>query len=673
MDKSQLDDKTLGAIVDAKIREAVGWFSSKLSLERERVLKFYNGELPKKQSDGNASYVSTDVYDGVEAMKAQLLETFAAGYDIVRFSPQNEDDVEPSRIATEYTDYVIFRQNDGYKIFSDVIHDGLISRNGIAKVYWDECLDDVEEQFENLTEDEVNAIMAVDEVGDLEAEMGEDGTYSGTLKKTLDKSQVRIEVVAPEEFCVDPQSTELNKDTFCVHRSVKSLADLIKAGYDTKKLKDYNIEGEDYFKNHPEKLARFSQIDSGYTIESGDQQDELRMVLVNECYIRLQLKGDKYPKLYKIVRVGSNTLAKDEVDDFPFVVFTPLPVPHAFYGNNYAARIIPTQNVTTVLTRSIIDHTSITNNPRYKVLKGGLTNPKELLDNRLGGIVNITRPDAIMPMEQAPMNPFVYQTLEMIKAKNEETTGISSLSQGLNKDAISKQNSAAMMENLVSLSQTRQKIVARNFGNGFLIPLWLKVYNLVLMKEKKERVVELSGNWVPVNPKTWRERRDATVSLHLGYGEQEKEAGKYTMLLSMAAQDPELSASMQVAGGKYNAAKKILMLNGIKDVSNFLAHPSKVPPPQPDPMMALEIKKMELEAKKLEADAAKAAAEAQIEMARIEMEKTQQEFDNMMALREADRLDADIANKIDVAQRELDMAEQAPPAEAVNAIVSPNS
>lgn len=673
MDKNQLDDEGVGVLVDAKIREAIGWFSSKLSREREQVVKYYNGELPKKQSDGNSSYVSTDVYDAVEAMKAQLLETFSAGYDIVRFSPQNEDDVEAARIATEYCEYVIFRQNNGYAIFNDVIHNGLTARAGIAKVYWEDCQDEIDEQFTNLTEAEVNAIMAVDEVTDLEAEMQKDGTYKGKLKKVLDKSQVRIEVIAPEEFCIDPQATALDKDHFCVHRTVKSLADLKKAGYDVKKLKDYNIEGDDYIKNLPENLARFAQIDSGYTITPEDYQDELKKVLVNECYIRMMRKGDKYAKLYKVVRVGSNTLATDEIDDLPFVTFIPLPIPHSFYGNNYAARVIPTQNVTTVLTRGIIDHTTITNNPRYKVLKGGLTNPRELLDNRLGGIVNITRPDAIMPMEQSNLNPFVYQTIEMIKAKNEETTGISSLSQGLNKDAISKQNSAAMVENLVSLSQTRQKIIARNFAHHFIIPLWLKVYNLVIMNEKKERVVELSGNWIQINPKTWRERKDATVTLHLGYGEQEREATKYTMLLSMAAQDPELSAAMQVVGGKYNAAKKILNLNGIKDVSNYLASPDKVPPPQPDPMMALEIKKLELEAQKVAADAEKARAEAELEKMRMTLEAQQQEFDNAMKLREADRMDADVANKIDVAQRELEMAENAPPAAEQNAIVSPNS
>ena len=77
----------------------------------------------------------------------------------------------------------------------------------------------------------------------------------------------------------------------------------------------------------------------------------------------------------------------------------------------------------------------VTNNPRYTVVKGGLTNPRELIDNRVGGIVNVTRPDAIHPMPQASLNPFVFQTIQMLDEDKEDTSGVSRLSQGLNKDA----------------------------------------------------------------------------------------------------------------------------------------------------------------------------------------------------------------------------------------------
>ena len=73
----------------------------------------------------------------------------------------------------------------------------------------------------------------------------------------------------------------------------------------------------------------------------------------------------------------------EEVQRLPFVAFVPLPIPHAFHGNNFADKLVAIQNARTILTRSILDHAMVTNNPRYTVVKGGLTNPRELIDNRV--------------------------------------------------------------------------------------------------------------------------------------------------------------------------------------------------------------------------------------------------------------------------------------------------
>jgi hypothetical protein len=57
-------------------------------------MSYYNGELPLRQSPGSSSYISTEVYDAVESMKSQLLETFAAGREIVKFDPDKPEDAE---------------------------------------------------------------------------------------------------------------------------------------------------------------------------------------------------------------------------------------------------------------------------------------------------------------------------------------------------------------------------------------------------------------------------------------------------------------------------------------------------------------------------------------------------------------------------------------------------
>lgn len=665
-----LTDEALGALVDRKLNEAVSWYNSKLSKERENVLKYYNGELPAKQKESSSSYVSTEVYDAVESMKAQLLETFAAGREIVKFDPQGPEDVEAARIATAYTDYVVFTQNDGYSIFNDVLHDGLTARVGVAKVYWQEDFADTEKEFEDLPEESVTLLHGDESITQLEATQNpETLTYSGRLVHREDRSQVKIEVLNPEEFGIETQAKSLSPDYFTVHKTVMHIDELVKMGFSKKKIEEAGAEARvSDITEEKEKLTR-SQIDSGFNI---DQKDEKDWYEVNECYIKVRLQGDAYAKLYKVLRLGDLTLDKQEVDDLPFVVFNPLPIPHAFYGNNFAARVIHAQNIRTVLTRAIVDHAAITVNPRYTVLKGGLTNPRELLDNRLGGLVNVTRPDAVNPLEQAPLNPYVFNLLEQIKTQNEETTGISSLSQGLNKDAVSNQNSDAMIERLVGLSQTRQKIIARNFANGFLIPLYLKVYDLVIAKENKEKVVELAGNWVTINPSEWKARRAATVSLHLGYREQDSEAQKLIQIGALMNQDPELQR-MFTPPNRYKLATDVMKLQGYMNFNDYITPPDKLPPPEPGPeMLKLEIEKMKAEAALItaQANAKKIDEQFAMEAVRAKQDAEQQQFENMIAERDMHRKDLDIANKVDVSQREIKLSESTP-VEKSTAVISP--
>src|SRR3546814_8156979 len=90
-----------------------------------------------------------------------------------------------------------------------------------------------------------------------------------------------------------------------------------------------------------------------------------------------------------------------------------LPIPHTFYGNNFAARTIQHANTKTVLTRAIIEQAVDATNPRWMVARGGVANPRELIDNRRGGVVNVrSLTDSVAPLPSQSINPFVPQRSE---------------------------------------------------------------------------------------------------------------------------------------------------------------------------------------------------------------------------------------------------------------------
>jgi hypothetical protein len=670
----KLSDEDLIVKLDQNLKGSVSNHDTILSKERQEVLDYYHGKSPKPQHSGNSKYISMDVWDAVESCKATILETFAAGNEIAEFVPQNADDVEMAKIATLYTDYVIFRQNDGYDIFSQVIHDALISRVGVAKVYWDKCYEDQEETFSDVPIEELEMVL---EANDLELRGvptadPEAGTVSGTVARRINKSQVRVDPIPPEEFLISTTAKSLKDTHFCAHRVKATVAEVMAMGLSKEEALKLPVDGLSDVTD-PDMIARFQELNTGFDKVS-EYQEQMREVTVHECYIRIDLDGDGYTKLWKITKAGKHILDKEPIDRLPFVPFIPMPIPHAFYGSNYASKVIPIQNARTVLMRGILDHTVITNNPRYQVVKGALVNPREMLENRVGGLVNVTRPDGIMPLQQSSLNPFVFQTIQLLDEDKEDTTGVSKLSQGLNKDAVSKQNSQAMVEQLVGLSQQRQKIIARNFANQFMVPLYLEVYRLVIENEDQAKVIEVAGNYVEVEPSKWDQRTDVTVALKLGYGEKEQEAAQLMGLHQFLSQDPGAQPFYDMPQ-KYAVISDYMKLVGMKD-SKYLKPIQEVQPPQPPPDFVAELEKLKAETEAIKAntqmEVMKTQFDQKMEEMRLQLEKSNEMIKLMTQQRDAERKEFEAKSRHEIGMRELAMMERQPAEVKQTQIVSPN-
>ncbi len=672
-DYKKVDDDKLVTILDDNIRRSIGYYDSQISRERKRVIDYYNAKLPRPAHDGNSKYVSMDVYDAVESMKAALLETFSTGYKTVRFAAQTGEDTKTAEICTAFTDYVANRQNNLFEVMQTVIHDGLVARAGIAKVYWDEREDSHLEPIQDLTEEEFDTVIAQPNVEIEEVEQDELGLYSGDIRVSQDTSQVVIESIAPEQFIVEPQAVDLDSVGFCGHRTQMTISELREAGYDEELIAKIGDHEDVDMETDPEVLARHEEIGSDRGFNAKGFQDQVRSVTVYELYLEIDLGDDNsgVAELYKVIKAGNVILHKEKTTRKPFCTFVPLPIPHSFYGSNFGSKVVPTQNARTILTRSILDHSMITNNPRYQVVKGGLTNPRELIDNRVGGIVNVSRPDAIAPMPQAPLNPFVFQTIQMLDEDKEDNTGVSRLSQGLNKDAISKQNSAAMVEQLATMSMQRQKIIARNFANSFLKPLYQMIYQLVVENEQSEKIVEIAGDYVPIRPSDWSSKRDVTVELHLGYGEQEQEAQKYLALHTLMSQDPTLSKMYQ-APNQYALMTHVMEQNGIKNVKDYLTDPQQLPPEQPDPAQQMEMqmaqKQMEIQERQTALAEMKAQMDAQIAKMKVQLEQAKAKSNFAIQSDSMDLKEAQLEHKQMVDKAELEIARTA---DDVRAIASP--
>lgn len=653
-----LGDSEIMTKVSAKAAESVGWFDSKLSKERERVTQYYNGTLPKRQSDGSSSYISTDVYDAVETMKAMLLETFSGGDDIAQFDADGTMSSDDCRAATDYASHVIFTENEGHDLFNTVMHDGLTARAGVAQVGWEEKYDTSDETFEGLSYDEAQAVASHDSVDTFDGDHDEEtDSYSGALTRKKNASKIVIEGVAPDEFLIAKGAISIPQASYCARRTIKTKAELIALGHNKKKVLALP-SGDRAVDWSPEALARHEPTGAGSAAD--DPIDEtMENVLYYQSYVRMCIDKSKGTRLYKICHVNDKMLGEpEEVDKAPFLSYVPLPVPHLFYGNNFAARVIPTQNARTVLMRGVLDHTAISTNPRWQVVNGGLMNPRELLENRMGGLVNVRRPDTVVPLAQNQLNPYVFNVMKLLTEDKENSTGNSSLSTGMNKDAVSTQNSQGLIDNLMKASAQRAKIAARNFAYGFFVPLMLEVLRLAIIHEDKVKDTPKG----PVNPQSWTERKTCSVSLHLGYGEKDQLAMKIARTAEMFSH-PAYAPLFGVEQ-RYEMAMDGMKAARLPGAAKYLKSPDKVQPTPPDPikMGELEVKQKLAQAALMQGQAANDKNEKllAVDNERLKIEKIKVELNADDQDRTNDRQDADTANRIDVGQREIKLLESAP-------------
>src|SRR5437763_9485576 len=106
-------------------------------------------------------------------MMPALMDIFCSGEEVVEFHPIGEEDVAAAEQETDYVNHVFMQKNPGFLVLYSFIKDALLSKVGIAKVWWEEREEAERETYLDLTQDQF-AIIA----GDPEVEIVEHSEHS---------------------------------------------------------------------------------------------------------------------------------------------------------------------------------------------------------------------------------------------------------------------------------------------------------------------------------------------------------------------------------------------------------------------------------------------------------------------------------------------------------------
>jgi len=167
MPKMAISD--IGPMLAAEKANAMGGMeTSELQSQRAKALAYYEGDVSQDMPDveGRSRAVSTDVADTIEGLMPGLMDIFAGSDEVVRFEPVGPEDEDAAQQETDYVNHVFMQQNSGFMVLYSFIKDGLLSKTGLVKVWWEENEQEERETYYDLTEEQFAALAQAVEMSD---------------------------------------------------------------------------------------------------------------------------------------------------------------------------------------------------------------------------------------------------------------------------------------------------------------------------------------------------------------------------------------------------------------------------------------------------------------------------------------------------------------------------
>jgi len=139
-----------------------------------------------------------------------------------------------------------------------------------------------------------------------------------------------------------------------------------------------------------------------------------------------------------------------------------------------------------------------------------------------------------VPIEYTPIAHQVLPVIDYIDQVKGTRVGVGKMTQGLDAETLAQSTKGAFQDARSDANQLIEAI-ARIFAETGLASLFCSLHRLLMRHQDYVTRFKLRNDWVEVNPATWRERTDLTVSV--GLGNASKEEIRSSLGLMAAAQE----------------------------------------------------------------------------------------------------------------------------------------
>jgi len=537
--KEAVSDEQLINIIETGISNATGdWLnSSDLTRERLKATYEYAGVAQEHLTpQGVSSIVDTSTTEVVEAYTAVLSDLFLSNNKIARFLPYDDSPgaFKAAKDASNLVNYCVFKKNKGWEILQTWMKSSLLWKNAVIRWDYIEDFDYVMEEYEEIDEAKLDEILAdenLEIVGELTLNpVSEIISYVDVrLRKRIDKSRIKLEVIPPESFRISNEAKDIEDAVFVGIQSDMSRSDIRKyypeCGESITEDEWNRLNSkEDWIGSgkYSQDVAARKEVTGqsywqGYEGKGSSYAEANQEVTLTESWIRVDRDGDGIAELKHLITVDHHILYEEDVEFVPLASIVPIDIPHEFFGLSMADFTRSSTLASTAILRGFVENTYLTNySPKLAdpnvVDFSALQNmkPKQIIPT------NGNPTAAVAPLSPETISTGTVPLLEHLQTIKEQATGMSKAAQGLNDTLYVSGNSEQKLSAVQSAAQKRIQHIARRFAETGFKRLIEGIYRTMYVNMKGKQTFALDGVYGSINMSELPSAMDVEIFLDIG-------------------------------------------------------------------------------------------------------------------------------------------------------------
>ncbi len=560
--KEKVTDDELIELIDKGIMNSSGDWLDSADLSRERLKATYEyAGVPESHltPQGVSTIVDTSTTEVIEAYTAIISDLFLSNHRLARFVPYDDSpgSFAAAKDASAIVNYCLFKKNNGWELLQQWIKASLLWKNSVCRWTYVQDKDHKFEEFERISQTKLDELLAADDieiVGDLQFENVVDAInpidkdepnvelmyINVRIKRTIDRSRVKLELVPPENFRISRDSTSIEEASFVGIQTEMTRSELRKHyPEETKDITEWDELGDNSYGGslrYSEEVAARKEITgqeyiSGSMVEADVALEANKTVTVTEAWVNVDRDGDGIAELKHIITVGDYIMYEEDVDNIPLASITPIDIPFEFYGLSMADFSRSSTLASTAILRGFVENTYLTNySPKLAdpnvVDFSALQNmkPKQIIPTN-GSPVN-----AVQQMAPETISSGTVPLLEYLQVIKEQATGMSKAAQGLNDTLYISGNSEQKLAAVQSAAQKRIQHIARRFAETGFKKLVSGIYETMRKNMKGKMTYNLEGVYGTVNIETLPSNMDVEILLDIGENSNANQIAKLSKI-----------------------------------------------------------------------------------------------------------------------------------------------